>query len=98
MTLESLQKGDNEQDFTSHEGQIPQESRTKRSRKSRDEDEVEGTKVALLKVVDAFRESTTSHDKYFKDIIAAYEKANLKLPISKEEFLNLLRNCKWIII
>ena len=85
-----MQKGDNEQDFTSHKGQNPQEPRTKRSRKSRDEDEVEGIKVALLKVVDAFRESTTSRDKYFKDIIAAYEKVNLKLPISKEEVFKLI--------
>lgn len=86
VTLESLQEGGNEQDVTSPEVQIPPEPRAKRSRKSRDEDEVEGIKAALLNVADAFRESTASHDKYFKDSIAAYEKANLKLPISEEVF------------
>lgn len=86
VTLESLQEGGNEQDVTSPEVQIPPEPRAKRSRKSRDEDEVEGIKAALLNVADAFRESIASHDKYFKDSIAAYEKANLKLPISEEVF------------
>ncbi|AES99968.1 Myb/SANT-like DNA-binding domain protein [Medicago truncatula] len=90
VTLESLQEGGNEQDVTSPEVQIPPEPRAKRSRKSRDEDEVEGIKAALLNVADAFRESTASHDKYFKDSIAAYEKANLKLPISEEEVFKLL--------
>lgn len=90
VTLESLQEGGNEQDVTSPEVQIPPEPRAKRSRKSRDEDEVEGIKAALLNVVDAFRESTASHDKYFKDSIAAYEKANVKLPISEEEVFKLI--------
>jgi hypothetical protein len=90
VTLESLQEGGNEQDVTSPEVQIPQEPIAKRSRKSRDEDEVEGIKAALLNVADAFRESTASHDKYFKDSIAAYEKANVKLPISEEEVVKLI--------
>jgi hypothetical protein len=85
-----LQEGGNEQDVTSLEVQIPQEPIAKRSRKSRDEDEVEGIKAALLNVADAFRESNVSHDKYFKDNIAAYEKANVKLPISEEEVVKLI--------
>ncbi|CAI8618333.1 unnamed protein product [Vicia faba] len=84
VTLGSLQEGVNDQDVTSPEVQIPQESKAKRSKKSQDEVEIEEIKSALLTIVFVFRESTTSHDKYFKENVSTYG--------------NFYVKCKWKVI
>ncbi|XP_058755036.1 uncharacterized protein LOC131628181 isoform X2 [Vicia villosa] len=91
VTLESLQEGGNDQDVTSPEVQIPPEPKAKRSKKAQDEAEIEGIKSALLTIADAFRESTASHDKYFKESVSAYERANIKLPIPEADVWKLLQ-------
>ncbi|XP_058727183.1 uncharacterized protein LOC131598617 [Vicia villosa] len=52
---------------------------------------IEGIKSALLTIADAFRESTASHDKYFKESVSAYERANIKLPIPEADVWKLLQ-------
>jgi len=95
MTVDSLHEAgnshevDNDHEVTSPEVQVVQEPRAKRSRKSRDNVEVEVIKMALKDVADAFRESTAVHDKVFRDSIAAYEKSHQKL-IPEDEVWKLL--------
>lgn len=90
VTLESIHETNNDHEVTSPEVQIVQEPRAKRSRKSRDDAEIEGIKSALANIADAFRESTAVHEKAFRESTAAYEKIHQKLPISEEDVWKLL--------
>ena len=86
INLESFQdtfEVGNNNDVSSPEIQSTrnQESKTKRSKKCKDESEVEGIKVALQDIAEALREST-----------AAYERVQQKLPISEAEIWKLLED------
>ncbi|KAL6523629.1 hypothetical protein OROGR_017232 [Orobanche gracilis] len=82
VTLESIQETDGGNEVTSPEVQGTRRQ-AKRSRKSKDEEEFEGIKVALQDLAGAIREGNV-----------VYEKVKQKLPISEAEIWKLLEDLK----